>query len=187
MPRRPISHHLDLYDYWLTKRGSRAMPARGDLNPADIPALLPHMMIVEKTGDQFRYRPVGTAVVQAVGHDATGSAVGSSLVEPAQAMEARAIFERVCTGAHPVFASGEFIFKSGASFAMSILTLPLSGDGTIVNMTVSTLAACYSALRPAKRGWLKGLPVKSAHTQLRARHRTAEGALSRSSSAYSAR
>jgi hypothetical protein len=117
------------------------------------------MMIVENADDQFRYRLVGTAVVQAIGHDATGSAVGSYLVEPAQAMEARAIFERAFTNANPIFASGEFIFESGASFAMSLLTLPLSGDGTVVNMTVSTLVTGYSALR-RKQGWLRGLPVK---------------------------
>src|ERR1700730_6790786 len=40
----PISHHLDLYRYCLAKREGRSMPARGDLDAADIPTLLPYLM-----------------------------------------------------------------------------------------------------------------------------------------------
>jgi hypothetical protein len=48
-----ISHHLDLYRYWLSKRASLTMPARSDINPADIPALLPYRMLVGKVDDRF--------------------------------------------------------------------------------------------------------------------------------------
>src|SRR5262245_27027572 len=99
----PISHHLNLYAYWHSKRGARIMPARGDVGAADIPLLLPYLMIIEKDGDQFRYRLVGSAIVQEVGYDATGAAVGSYLVAPEDAAEARSIFRRVFTGACPVF------------------------------------------------------------------------------------
>jgi PAS domain len=75
--QEPASHHLDLYRYWLSKRGTRIMPARGDINPADIVPLLPYLMIVERAGDQFRYRQVGNAIVEAVGYDATGITVGT--------------------------------------------------------------------------------------------------------------
>jgi hypothetical protein len=156
----PISHHLSLYHYWLSKRGSRLMPARGDLSPGDIPALLPFLLIVGKADGQLHYRLIGTAVVQAVGYDATGTTVGSYLVSPEDAVETRAIFERVFTAARPVFSTGEFIFKSGAHLNMSLLTLPLSDDGAAVNMTVSTLAAHCRASLFAKRGWIKGLPIR---------------------------
>jgi hypothetical protein len=155
-----VSHHLDLYRYWLSKRGSRPMPARRDLSPGDIPALLPFLVIIGKADGQLRYRLVGTAVVQAAGYDATGSAVGSYLVSPQDSVELRSIFERVFTTARPVFSAGEFIFKSGTHINMSLLILPLSDDGTTVNMTVSTFAAHFNASLLAKRGWLKGLPIK---------------------------
>ena len=96
-----ISHHLDLYRYWLAKRASRTMPARRDLDPGDIPALLPYLMIVDKVDDQFRYRLVGTATAREIGHDPTGSIVGSYALECAAA--ARAIYERVFTTARPTF------------------------------------------------------------------------------------
>jgi hypothetical protein len=156
----PVSHHLDLYRYWLSKCGSRHMPARCDLSPSEITALLPFLMIVGKPGGQLRYRLVGTAVVQTMGYDATGSAVGSYLVSPKDVVEARAIFERVFTGARPLFSTGEFIFKSGTRLTLSHLALPLSDDGTAVNMTVSTVLSRFNASLAAHRGWLKGVPVK---------------------------
>jgi hypothetical protein len=155
----PISHHLSLYRYWLSKRGSRLMPARHDLSPGDIPALLPFLIIVGKTGSQLHYRLIGTAVVQAIGYDATGTAVGSYFISSGDAVETRAIFERVFTAARPVFSTGEFIFRSGAQLNMSLLTLPLSDDGAAVNMTVSSLATLCNTSLVAKRGWLKGLPI----------------------------
>jgi hypothetical protein len=156
----PVSHHLDLYRYWLLKRGARRMPSRGDLNPGDIPALLPFLLIVGKAEGQLRYRLSGSAVVQAAGHDATGSPVGSYLASAKDAADARAIFERVFAAGCPVFASGEFIFKSGARLNMSLLTLPFSEDGAAVNVTVSTIIPRFAPSLVAQRGWLKGLPAK---------------------------
>ena len=95
-----------------------------------------------------------------IGHDATGTTVGSYLAAPAQAAEARAIFERVFTAAKPVFATGEFILKTGAGLALSLLPLPLSSDGTIVSMTISTLISRFNNRHMASRDWLKGRPVK---------------------------
>jgi hypothetical protein len=161
MPARArISRHLDLYSYWLSKRGARIMPARGDINPADIPRLLPHLIIVECAGDQFRYRLVGSAIGQAVGYPVTGAIVGFSIVDPEDATKLRAIFQLVFTAASPVFAAGQYIHKSGAHVELSLLTAPLSEDGRVVNMSISTLAACFSGPSVPQRGWLKYLPAK---------------------------
>jgi hypothetical protein len=159
MPRlAPIAHHLDLYAYWDAKRGSRAVPARIDLNPVEIPYLLPFLLIVERAGDQFRNRLIGSAVAQELGQDPTGKLVGASLADPRSAAEARAIFERVFTMARPVFATGEFVFKSGTPHAMSLLALPLSDDGKEVNMTVASLVGRFYLYEPS-RGWLKDIPA----------------------------
>jgi hypothetical protein len=156
----PIWHHLDLYGYWLAQRGSRTMPARSDLNPGDIPTLLPYLMIIEKVADQYRYRLVGTAVVQAIGRDLTGCLVGSYVVDAKSAADVRVIYDRAFTAAHPVFATGAFTFKSGAKLTMSQLILPLSEDGVEVNMAVTTLSAAFNFDLAASRNWLKGIPVK---------------------------
>ena len=133
------------------------MPARSDINPADIPALLPYLIIVDKIDDQLRWRLVGTAAVLEVGRDLTGSFVGSYAPEAAAVV--RATFERAFTTAHPIFATGEFKVMSGAIINMSLLTLPLSDDGAGVNMAVSALVARYKFGVAASTGWLKGRPV----------------------------
>jgi hypothetical protein len=41
--------------------------------------------------------------------------------------------------------------------------LPLSADGTHVNMTVATLIARFNFDHAASRDWLKGKPLKVCH------------------------
>jgi hypothetical protein len=137
------------------------MPARNDINPADIGLLLPYVMIIEKKGDQFRYRLVGSAIARSMGYDATGTMVGSYVAAPDVAEEARAIFGRVFTNACPIFATGEYLPRSGACLSLSLLTLPLSdAERTVVSKTISTLVARISAELKPHRDWLKGLPVR---------------------------
>ena len=158
--RAPISHHLDLYRYWLAKRGSRAMPARSDLNPCDVPALLPYLGLVNKVDGQFRWRLVGTAVTQEFGHDPTGSILGSYASTPESAAASGVVHERVFTTACPVFATGELKVKSGSIINMSLLTLPRSDDGTDVNMAVSSLVVRFNLCVTARTGWPEGARVK---------------------------
>ncbi len=80
------------------------MPARGDINPADIPALLPHLGIIEKADGELRYRLIGTALARELGRDVTGSQVGS-YIPAGQAL--RATVELACTAAQPVFNTGK--------------------------------------------------------------------------------
>jgi hypothetical protein len=63
-----------LLEYWLSKRAGAPMPLRTAIDPLDIPLLLPHLMLTEpvESGADFRYRLVGTAVVEAAGIDFTG-------------------------------------------------------------------------------------------------------------------
>src|SRR5258706_9352332 len=109
-----ISHHLDLYRYWLAKRGSRPMPARSDINPGDIPALLPYLGLVNKVVGQFRWRLTGTAVADKIGRNLTGTVVGSQITNAPESVAAlQSIFERTFASAHPVFATGEHKTKWG--------------------------------------------------------------------------
>src|SRR5438874_31119 len=50
--------------YWESIRGDRAMPRRGDIDPAEIPRLLPFVMLVDVSADplDFRFRLVGTEI-----------------------------------------------------------------------------------------------------------------------------
>jgi hypothetical protein len=136
------------------------MHARGDVNPADIPLLLPYLILVERVCEQLRYRLMGSAIVQAVEYGVTGGIVGSYAPAPETGAEVRAIFECIFTSARPIFATGRYIHKRGASINLSLLALPLSEDGRVVNMSISTLAARFSVAPAPERGRLEGMLVK---------------------------
>ena len=75
LPRQLTVRHLrTLRDYWLRARGKRAMPARRDIDPLDVPRLLPYLVLTEvhHAPLRFRYRLIGTAVTELAGRDATG-------------------------------------------------------------------------------------------------------------------
>src|ERR1700744_5611987 len=53
-------------DYWQAKRGARVMPGRNDISPAQLKVQLPQILLahVVDGGDDFRYRLVGTRLLQ---------------------------------------------------------------------------------------------------------------------------
>jgi hypothetical protein len=45
-----------LYDYWLSRKGSRRFPSRGDIDPLDFRYVLGHVMLVDVLRDPVRFR-----------------------------------------------------------------------------------------------------------------------------------
>jgi hypothetical protein len=70
----PVPLLRDLYAYWHGKKGDRKMPSRPDICPTEIIDLLPKIVLidVEHEPQRFRFRLVGTDVVNVMGQDATG-------------------------------------------------------------------------------------------------------------------
>lgn len=68
----------EFYAYWSRCRGTRAIPRRKDIDPVDIPHLLPSIMLLDvhpgqQEGDyRFWFRLVGTAICDIAGMDLTG-------------------------------------------------------------------------------------------------------------------
>ena len=64
-----------IVDYWRTMHpGNGALPGRQHLDPMDIPTLLPNIWLVDVAREplRFRFRLIGTAVVEYAGEDNTG-------------------------------------------------------------------------------------------------------------------
>ena len=63
-----------LRDYWESKRRGRAMPARADIDPAEIKPLLPNLLIADLFTDplRVRIRLAGTKVCETFGFNIAG-------------------------------------------------------------------------------------------------------------------
>src|SRR5262245_54703019 len=134
----PASCHANvqvIYDYWLKKRGDRLMPARSDLDPADMPKhLLPGICLVDVVPDQRRYvyRLVGTADVEVRGHDPTGKSVFEVFVGPA-IDDVLSNYDRVVSSRAPHVDPQHFRASTGRYVTEATIFLPLSDDGVSVN------------------------------------------------------
>jgi hypothetical protein len=72
-----IREQRELFDYWRACAKGAAMPSRGNINPAAIPALLPGVSILDagKQPDDIIYRLAGTRLRDIFGKEVTGKSV----------------------------------------------------------------------------------------------------------------
>jgi hypothetical protein len=138
--------------YWRAKRGSRPMPARRDIDPVEIPKLLPHVQLIEIMPDgRSRYRLVGTVLVNAFGRDYTreyagelfAGARGRSIVEHHRA---------VCIAGQPVFVRSRYVTQKKADLVANRLYLPLSDNDLDVNMILGVLTLNFG-VAPIEGEW----------------------------------
>jgi hypothetical protein len=143
---------LEIYAYWQRKRGARAMPARADIDPAEIRRLLPGMLLVDvrATPDgtlDFAYRLVGTREVDMRGHDPTGRRVAEAYYGQS-ADQVTQCYRRVAESRRP-FLDDDCYHLPGQEWSPSAsIYLPLSGDGARVDMVL-----VYSSFRWIAGGW----------------------------------
>jgi hypothetical protein len=128
-----------LYAYWQNQRQRRggAPPRRGDIAPDQIRDLLANIMIVDVERDpmRFRYRLVGTRVVEYNGVEFTGRYLGEiGWPEEQDLIESYA--EVVNTG-QPFFGSLAWELVTGAVGRCEFARLPLSEDGEIVSQILA--------------------------------------------------
>jgi hypothetical protein len=132
--------NLRALDYWNQQRGERPMPARADLDPADIVSILPHVILLDVQDDplDFRYRLIGTAIVNKLHRNLTGQwmrdipyqAPPSSIHEACQ---------RVVEQRRPISSTISYIGPNQNFFSAEDVIMPLSIDGEKVNMLFVTV------------------------------------------------
>lgn len=125
-----------IYAYWQSKRGSRLMPCRADLDPAEIPPrLLPGITLVDVVPDHRRYvyRLVGTMEAEVRGYDPTGRSVAEAYFGE-NIEDATECYDRVVDTCAPVLDPTPFLERRRGYQGAESLFLPLSTDGVAVNM-----------------------------------------------------
>ncbi len=126
---------LALYRYWESKRGERTMPARADIDPTEIPALLPIILLVDvmETGT-YRYRLAGTEIVGTFGHDITGKTFAEVLPGGKYLEYITSLVNDVVSNGRPLYSESAFLSKEHFGRQVRRLVLPLSADGQVVDM-----------------------------------------------------
>jgi hypothetical protein len=114
------------------------MPARTDLDPTEIPQLLPYLMLTDVLEDgRFRYRLVGTEVERSFGANMTGRCLDELMFGDYLAY-LTTLYRRVVEEGQPIVASSRYGGADGQSpLFTERMMLPLSGDGQRVDMVIA--------------------------------------------------
>jgi hypothetical protein len=136
-------------DYWNLKRGGREMPGRQDIDPAEIPQLLPHVTLIDVIdgGARFRYRLVGTAVVDGFNRNHTGRYV-DELEIPQFGRDAFLLqYRSVLRKRRPIYLRNIYVMAGGSQAVTPRVLAPLSRDGKEIDMIMSALVFEFGSAR----------------------------------------
>ena len=127
--------------YWRAKRGERALPSRADIDPLDLSADLPRVMMAEVTYDplDFRYRVAGTGTFRVHGEELTGKHPRELQPPEFGALIYRHYCEAVTRRAPILHLIQLNVGDVESSYARIIL--PLSNDGQTVDRLLTV--ECY--------------------------------------------
>jgi hypothetical protein len=127
------------YDYWLDKRQGRLMPSRADIDPVDIPALLPYVMLIDVVEPlNFRYRLIGTEARSIMRRNYTGQ-----LFSEIDGKDESSILwqgcEAVVRGKQPLSLSPPYVGSETLRECENVL-LPLSDNRVDVTMIFKVIS-----------------------------------------------
>jgi len=111
------------------------MPRRADLDPVEIPSLLPHITLVGVEYDPFRlyYRLIGTHITDAVGRDSTGRYF-DEVYEGGMLEDMVRRFSTAVHAKRPARFLARAVYAGKDYRHYEAVHLPLSEDGETVNM-----------------------------------------------------
>lgn len=124
-----------VHAYWLSKRRGDALPSWCDIDPTEMPSLLPNLIVVAIEQNPFRvfYRLAGTRIVEFRG-EVTGYYLdGIPWTAPAARIAVQESFAKVVAARQPVFAEVDITTRAGAVRRMFAGIWPLArrDDGVV--------------------------------------------------------
>jgi len=124
-----------IHDYWSSKRHGSALPRWSDIDPTEIPSLLPNLIVAAIEQGPFRvfYRLVGTQIVEFRG-EVTGRYLDAiPWSAPAARDKVQDSFALVAASRAPLFAEVDITTRTGAVRRMfgGVWPLAASPDGPI--------------------------------------------------------
>jgi len=127
-----------VFAYWNEKRGVRVMPARADIDPAELKSVLPYLMLTDVVdgGVRFRYRLCGTAGAEAFGQELTGRYVDEVMTGRYREF-IEGLYRDVVAQKRPVYSISSYGGWRRAQMWTQRLMMPLSSDGENVDIVLS--------------------------------------------------
>jgi len=121
--------------YWSSKIENDCIPARADIDPLDIPALLPQVVLLDVRREpwDFRFRLIGTNVVHHLATDWTGA----WMTEIAHMAPPSRIFTScvgVASSGKPLRSDTPYVGPHQNYVRAEDIILPLASDGTTPDM-----------------------------------------------------
>lgn len=128
------------------------MPARADIDPTHIPALLRHLVLVDVMGAPpvFRYRLIGTAVTRIANRDATGRVLDESLYG-ANTDRVLRIYRETVADKSPKAVREIVQFVDKDWIKIEVLLMPLSSNGGTIDMIIGAVDIVDQDPNPGER------------------------------------
>lgn len=125
------------YEYWLSQKGSRRMPARADIRPEDMKPILGRTMLVQVNREPFglSYALFGTEVVRQYGQDMTGRDVTELMPDDFAEMIVELYKQSIKSHKPGVHSVTSLAMERAYTFER--LALPLSSDGSEVDRFIT--------------------------------------------------
>lgn len=122
-----------LFDYWVSRHREGRLPARSALDPVDMKALLGSMLLIDVLREplRFRYRLVGTNLVERTKVDLTGKMVAEH-PDPSFRDVILGVYAQVTSTARPYAVMRNIIMDDRLRHYQA-LHLPLADDGAVVD------------------------------------------------------
>ena len=138
-----------LLAYWCSKSGPDRLPSRRDIDPSEIPDLLPHLLMIEVgESGSFRCRLSGSAVAAGYGRELAGKSFVEAFAADAAARAALNC-RRVAALGRPLIVHNTYAEAKGKGLAASCLLLPLADSKGVVGRILAGMRAHSRAQSPA--------------------------------------
>lgn len=129
-----LPEQKEVFDYWHTCRGRRAMPSRADINPARLKKHLPTVSLLNVVDENtFSVRLAGTGIREILDEEITGRYLSDIDFKEHQAYW-QAAHHRVATEKRPAQGVAPVTWRDKGNLFVFWLRLPLSSDGQKVEM-----------------------------------------------------
>jgi hypothetical protein len=125
-----------LNTYWHARAGGK-MPSRSMIDPVDVSDLLPNILMMDVLRDplRFRFRLVGTRVVQYTGFDFTGRCLQDLVFQGRDFLEQ--CYDRIMAEKQPIFGHYSWLVRSRHFGQCEFGLFPLSDDGVTMDRAIA--------------------------------------------------